>query len=166
MKQTIEAASRLKEVLQYNPATGEFFRVANGVTKPTGTVTSNGYRRLTVDGVQYLAHRVAWLFHYGDWPDDQVDHINRDRLDNRIANLRRVSNSENMANLSVRTNSKSGVPGVCWFERTKRWMVRMMVNGKVINIGYFKCYAHAIKARRKAEIENGVVRFERRLNHV
>lgn len=86
----------LVEILQYNKDTGEFlWRHTN---KPAGGYDSKGYRRIKIKGRYYKAHRLAWVYHYKKWPEDQIDHVNRKRDDNRIVNLRDATHSDNMRN--------------------------------------------------------------------
>ena len=96
----------LKSLLDYNPETGKFIwkvsknnRVKSG--SEAGTIQSSGHRSILIDKKDYLAHRLAWLWYYGRWPEDQIDHINHNPDDNRIENLREVSNQENGKNQSL-----------------------------------------------------------------
>lgn len=96
---------RLRELLEYDPETGKFTWLRNRAFKAlggthAGYLNSNGYLRITVDDVSYAAHRLAWLYVHGRWPDKTIDHINRNKQDNRIANLRDVTHSEQNYNSS------------------------------------------------------------------
>ena len=93
----------VSERLGYNPETGVVYWkkskshfIDHG--KEAGTITGNGYRQISLDYKPYSAHRIAWLLYYKEWPVNQIDHINRDRLDNRISNLRDVTAQENVMN--------------------------------------------------------------------
>lgn len=116
-----------------------WLRVAAGTR--AGSAHPRGYRQIQIwiDGkpIGIKEHRLAWLFVHGEWPADQLDHINGDRADNRIANLRPANNSLNMANRKLNANSKSGVKGVCWHKGSKRWRARLQYNGKRIHLGDF-----------------------------
>ncbi|MFX1724963.1 HNH endonuclease signature motif containing protein [Stenotrophomonas sp. AS1] len=105
------------------------------------------YIRVEVDGVRLSAHRVAWALHHGHWPPDdrQVDHINGYKTDNRPANLRLATNSQNQVNTPVRPGTRSGLKGVDWINRVGKWRAKIMVNKVNIHIGYFsdKHEAHA-----------------------
>lgn len=116
---------------------------------------AQGYLHGSVCGEHILAHRAAWALHYGEWPDGLIDHINGDRTDNRIENLRCVCDTGNAKNSSLRSDNTSGSVGIYWIERTKRWRARIYVNGAPVHLGYFETKDDAIAARKKAEAENG-----------
>ncbi len=118
---------RLKELLDYDPATGIFVwkvdrgnnRVKVGSAAGGGGDDGRGYNRIMIDGKSYRSHRLAWLDVYGSFPPDMIDHINGIRDDNRIENLRAVSNQENSRNVNKSTNNTSGYLGVCWDKHKK-----------------------------------------------
>lgn len=140
---------RLKEVIDYNPKTGLFNRIR--INKRAGYLRKDGYIFIKVDGFQYLAQRLAFLYMLGYFPENEVDHPNRIRHDNRWCNLREVSHQCNMRNCKVRTESVSGVTGV-WPDRaSKKWRSQITVNKKPINLGYFIDIGEAVKARWEAE---------------
>jgi hypothetical protein len=95
--------SRLKELLIYDPDTGIFRRrIACGIAvagSTPGNINAMGYLDISIGCKRYYAHRLAWLYVYGEWPSLEIDHINCDRLDNRISNLRDVTHHQNMNNL-------------------------------------------------------------------
>lgn len=108
--------ARLKELLTYDPATGEFLWSAtprSGVRagSPAGNISPEG-RRIRIDRKEYKAHRLAWLYVHGAWPAAVIDHINGDPTDNRIANLREATHQQNMANSKRRGDNTSGRKGV------------------------------------------------------
>ena len=100
--------SRLLEALDYNPETGIFTRSRG--KRMVGSDHTNGYLQIRVDYNRYLAHRLAWFYVYGDWPVMDIDHVNRNRKDNRIANLRLATRKQNNANRPG--VAKSGFKGV------------------------------------------------------
>jgi len=137
-------AARLREVLAYNPLTGEFLTlrpVAKGQSIPPGSspgsVTKAGYLRITIDGKQYLAHRLAWLYVRGEFPTCLLDHKNTVRLDNRIDNLRLADSVVNGQNRrAASSNSSHGWLGATYRPR-QGWVSQIGVNGRQSVIGYF-----------------------------
>lgn len=104
---------RLREVLDYNKETGKFFwkvNIAKNVRmgREAGTI-KDGYIYIRIDKRVYAAHRLAWLYHYGKWPEKEIDHINRNPQDNRLSNLRDVSKSENQRNSRASKKEDYGV---------------------------------------------------------
>lgn len=102
-----------------------------------------------------LAHRVAWALHYGEWPDGQIDHINGDKADNRLDNLRVVTAQGNAKNRPLRSDNTSGHVGVYWVTETKQWMAQIKVDGRQVTIGRYKTFEDAVVARKKAEEVHG-----------
>lgn len=155
MHNTDLTQARLKELLTYDETTGLFtWRVRAG-RSAAGSVAdcraTHGYIRIRVDNVLYAAHRLVWLYVYGKFPDKTIDHINRARDDNRLANLRDVSHMENHQNKSMHSNNTSGVQGVHWCRRSQRWIAGIKVNYKYIHIGAFKDLEQAKLAREEAK---------------
>lgn len=149
----------LKAKYSYDPATGEFRRRTSwGKQKAgdiAGCISPQGYRYLTFKGRATPAHRLAWLWVHGAWPGADVDHINRDRLDNRIENLRSVSRSVNCHNIPARASS--GEKGVTASSKNRAaWEARIMVNRKSIYLGFYKTKEEAAAARKGAEIALGL----------
>jgi len=105
--------------------------------KPAGSIHKTGYRHITWRGKVHKAHRLIFMMQYGYLPSE-VDHINGDRADNRIENLRPATRSENQCSRNALANNTSGYPGVSWHKKSKAWLVRVMKNGKTHIIGYFK----------------------------
>lgn len=107
--------SELKKQIEYSPSTGEFRWLVGKTRAPKGALAGfdcHGYTRIKIKQQTYSAHRLAWLFHYGVWPKKQLDHINGDRADNRVSNLREASNWQNGANRAVQSRSRTGFKGV------------------------------------------------------
>ena len=149
----------LKSILDYNRHNGLFAwklgmaaRIKIGAI--AGTVNNNGYLRIKIKGKKYMAHRLAWFYQYGQWPE-QIDHINRMKLDNRLSNLRDVSDAENQRNRSMQHNNTSGVAGVCWRDANQKWWAYIGVDGKKKHLGFFTEFEDAVTARRFAEDELG-----------
>ena len=150
-------ADRLRELLSYDAETGVFHRAKPrkeiNVGDVAGCVDSRGYVYARVDGVMYLAHRLAWLYVHGVWPADQIDHINGIRADNRIANLREATSAQNHQNQTHGQGNASGRIGVTWCEPCKKWRALIRVDGVQVHLGVFANIADAIAARAKAKAE-------------
>lgn len=114
----------------------------------------NGYFHGCILYKYLLAHRIIWAMENGQWPD-QIDHINHNKTDNRISNLRSVSLLENQHNVRLHKRNTSGTAGVDWNKKDKRWRARICVAGININLGYYKLKTDATLARKAAEIEHG-----------
>ncbi len=138
-------ADQVRQLLDYSPETGEIrwkvdrlagrksVRIKAGAIAG-GTSGSHGYRVIFI-GKSYLAHRLVWLHVYGEWPPHQVDHINGDRLDNRLCNLRCATDGENKRNMKRRADNRSGFKGVIYCKLTGRWRARIKVDGKIHELG-------------------------------
>lgn len=139
----IPTAERVREVFDYNPETGLlFWKVSLGdkcvVGQPTSQRPSKiGYLRVRLDGVLYYAHQLIWLHYYGVWPTPQVDHKNTVRHENWVANLRLSTHSQNMMNRRVNSNNKTGIKGVCWDLKAKKFIAQIQKDGERFRIGYF-----------------------------
>lgn len=107
------------------------------VGQEAGSIHQTGYRHVTWLGKIHKVHRLIFLLEYGYLPPE-VDHINGDRQDNRIENLRAATRSENQCNRPALVNNTSGYPGVTWHKKSKAWCVRVMKNGKTVVQQYFK----------------------------
>jgi len=152
--------SELKEILDYNPNSGRFTwkeTINNRSIKGSvaGYEKCASYMAIGFHGKSYLAHRLAWLYVNGKMPKEQIDHINHDRTDNRICNLRCVDRSTNQKNKSIGKNNKSGFMGVSWDLYMKKWKVGIKVNKKSIHLGYFEDKQLAIEKRKAANIKYG-----------
>ena len=116
----------------------------------------DGYIKVRFDNKLYMAHRIIWEAVVGKIPEGmQIDHINHDRSDNRMENLRVVTHIENGMNQSMYVRNKSGVTGVSWQSRDKKWRAVISKDRKVISLGYFNNFDDAVVARLSAEIEFG-----------
>ena len=154
---------KLKELISYDPLTGDLTwkpRASSRFnTQSAGTPAlanpSKGYRTGRLLGKNVKAHRAAWAIHYGEWPIGMIDHINGDRSDNRISNLRVVDASENGKNQRPRRTNKTGQMCINWFPRDKKWWVKITANGRQKHVGYFDTFEDAVAARDLAYAENG-----------
>jgi len=120
-----------------------------------GCLPPTGYRQIKIEGKLYKAHRVCWLLYHGRMPSGQIDHINGDPSDNRIKNLRVVSNAENGKNQKRHCKNTSGCTGVYWYKASSKWQAEIMVDGRHIHLGYFTDFEDAVSARKRAERKYG-----------
>lgn len=131
----------LKRVLDYNPETGIFtWLVSVGKSKigqTAGCLKIHGYWHIGFRGKSYRAHRLAWLYVYGDVECGDLDHIDRNRCNNSISNLRECSDNENMRNIRRAKNNTSGFKGVHWSKRKGKWLAISRLNGKRKYLGSF-----------------------------
>lgn len=152
---------RLQEVLNYDKDTGRFtwkIRKANHIH--IGAVAGNlnlwtGYRSLMVDGTVYLEHRLAWKLVYGQLPTKALDHIDGNKANNAISNLREVSHAENLQNIhSAMKNNRCGMLGVSLDNRSGRYQARIRLSGVSKSLGNFadKHEAHAAYLKAKREL--------------
>ena len=148
-------AEQLRSVLDYDQETGIFtwkVRTSNvKVGDVAGCLAGEGYLLIGLQRRRYHAHRLAWLYVYGSWPKDQIDHINRIRTDNRISNLREVTNKQNMQNAGKRRDNTSGYQGVSWHKHGSKWQVGIVHNQQRMHLGLFDDLEAAIAARKTAE---------------
>ena len=140
---------RIREVLRYCPLTGNFYHAVPRrritVGSIAGTLCKGGYIVISIDGVREYAHRLAWFVTYGEWPHI-IDHINGDRADNRIANLRNGKQWQNMGNSQIRRDNTSGYKGVSYFKRDGTWMAQIRCQGRYKFLGYYSTPEEAHEA--------------------
>lgn len=142
---------RLKQVVSFEPTTGVFTRILKAkravIGRELGYKKSNGYIALSIDGQKYFAHRLAWLYVYGEFPKHDVDHIDGDRANNKIENLRDVTRSVNLQNLKAAKshNKSTGVLGA-YLHISGKFMSRIQVNKKDVYLGLFETAEQAQQA--------------------
>ena len=115
----------------------------------------NFRRYVKVSGREFLAYRLLFALHYGRWPSGEIDHINRNSLDDRIENLREATRSTNSRNTKRQRNNRSGVTGVFWDRASSRWIARIGDGSASKVLGRFVSKADAVQARQRAEQELG-----------
>lgn len=149
--------SLLKELFDYDPDVGVFVRkVQKGPSirgTIAGSVNSKGYGQICINGKRYVSHRLAWIYVYGTPPSGELDHINRDKSDNRIANLREVTRHQNCQNVGATSSNSSGFKGVSWEKTSSKWRARIRVNGVPLSLGCFDSKEAAAEAYRAAAMQ-------------
>lgn len=163
----------LRQLLRYDPETGKLFWKERGRewfqsereckrwntryadASALDARKSHGYRGGAIFGVRVSAHKAAWAYEHGNWPETMIDHIDGDASNNRISNLRLVSASLNSRNRKKRSDNASGATGVCWHSRDNVWEVHIGVDRKFIYVGRFSSLLEAKLARKAAENGRG-----------
>ena len=150
----------LKELFKYSPSIGEFTRVVTTGNRSkagaiAGSLGVSGYLQISINRKIYKAHRLAWLYEYGEMPKGQIDHIDHNRSNNKIVNLRIVCHQDNGKNQKLRRNNKSGFNGVFWHPECSKWMASVKVDGKSKYLGLFNELSDAVLERLNAESEIG-----------
>lgn len=152
-------AERLREILHYDPETGVFVwlkprRFKCLIGQAAGYKMPIGYASIMIDGKRLYAHRLAWLYMTGAWPEAQIDHRNGVRDDNRFANLRAATKAENMQNSRLRKDNQCGFQGVRWDEQRRKWQARIRYQHRKYDLGRFATPedAHAAYLAAKAKL--------------
>ena len=150
--------NHLHELFDYNGC-NLIWKISRGKAKAgsiAGCLNQNGYIVIRLNRKDYKAHRLIWLYTYGTWPENEIDHIDQNKSNNSIGNLRDVSRSTNQRNRKKKANNTSGITGVYWNKRILKWGADMFVNGKTTHLGHFDCKYRAASVRHLAmEIEGG-----------
>ena len=168
-KTDLPTPEELRQLLRYDPETGYLFwrdrPAVNKINKQFNTAyagkramtadNGHGYMRGAISGRKVLAHRVAWAITYGDWPEQHIDHINGDRSDNRIVNLRLADIQANARNMKLFSTNTSGVAGVSRIKRENKWRASIWNSRRMIDLGSFHSFDEAVSARKQAEISLG-----------
>lgn len=146
-------AERVQARIDYDPVEGTFYWSDHPDNKfpgrQTGTVGPHGYRVISYRGTQLRCSRIAFACITGEWPEFDIDHKNRDTIDDRWENLREATESQNLANAKLRETNTSGAKGVSWFARDGKWHVRVGTT----HIGYFDDFDEAVIARDRVAYE-------------
>ncbi|MFA6278358.1 MAG: HNH endonuclease signature motif containing protein [Pedobacter sp.] len=141
----------LKEFFYYNKDTGIFTRIKRSGSSKKGDIANKinciGYVYISFLNKKHLAHRLAWLYEYGYYPDYEIDHIDGNPLNNKIINLRKANSGENKQNIKRSSkNNKLGVLGVCFIKSRNKFLAQIMINYKQKFIGYFNTQEEAYNA--------------------
>lgn len=154
----LPAKEDILRVYSYNPDTGIFTSLRKSIRYRVGRKvrpTLKGYVCLTINGGSYAAHRIAMVLMGVDPGQNQIDHINHNKSDNRIKNLRVVTHLVNSRNMPLAKNSKTGFTGVLWRSCAGRFRSHIMINNKEVHLGYSKTLIDAVILRMKANIKYG-----------
>lgn len=152
MKTTDITVEMLRERFLYDPETGEILSLKR--RRPLGCLGGSGYWRVKVGGALLQAHRVAMALTTGSWPAGQVDHIDGDRRNNRITNLRACSPKENSRNAKRRVDNTSGLTGVSWTASRKKWRAFIRINGRNTYLGLFANKDEAARIYADASVQH------------
>lgn len=143
----------LTRLLSYDKDTGLFtWKISvggNKVNSIAGSSTDEGYRRVTIKGKEYRLHRLAWFYTHKEWPTHVIDHINRDRSDNRICNLRLATVQQNKYNTGLVSSSTTRLRGVTFYKRTGKYQATIRIKGVKKHLGYFNTAEEASEVYEK-----------------
>lgn len=147
-------AEQARAFFIYYPETGNLYhkvtRRGVQVGQKAGSLKKDGYIHVKFRGVEYYAHRLAWLITYGEFPE-LLDHIDRDRSNNRLSNLRSATHAQNAANSAARRDSRSGVKGVR--ANRNRWIASISIGGQYKHLGSFATIEEASAAYKAAAVQ-------------
>jgi hypothetical protein len=151
MKTQLLTQRRLKEVVKYDRREGFFYwKISTGKASRgsvAGHTDSGGYTKISIDGVKYFAHRLAWFYVHGMWPLQNIDHKDLCRSNNRLTNLRDIGQSLNGLNGPIRRNNSSGYTGVSYDARRHNWVAYIHQNYRKKHLGAFTNRQQAADAR-------------------
>lgn len=168
----LPSTEQVRSILDYDPVSGKLYWLERPremfprsrlwkmwntryAGKEAFTRNHSGYFGGQIFNKRLLAHRVIWAWCYGEWPVDVIDHIDGDPVNNRIDNLRVVTQSENSKNSRISIRNSSGITGVSWASRDKKWIAYISIEGRRTSLGYFNDIASAVAARKQAEPQFG-----------
>lgn len=145
----------IQQLFNYNSETGDLkWKRAPYTKSKKGLIVRtkrNGYYTVKIYGKDYLVHRIIWLYVYGYFPENDIDHIDRNRINNKISNLREVSRQCNQRNVGLRRNNKTGIIGISFNTINFVWLASISVNNKYYNLGQYRDYTEAVCVRLAAE---------------
>lgn len=145
----MKTAQELRLIFAYDPQTGNLLQHG----KRAGYIMGTGYRLLSVNKKRIYAHRLIWCLVTGEWPTLEIDHINRDKSDNRWTNLRLASRQDNARNQSITAKNTSGFKGVSFHKRTGKWRADIKVEDSQKSLGSFTTPEQASLAYREAAMK-------------
>ncbi len=128
----------LRSILHYNPDSGLWtWLIYKGPKSKgaVGTISKAGYAAISIDDKKYYLHRLAWFYMTGEWPENEIDHIDMNKANNKWINLRKATHRQNQANVAKRKDNTSGSKGVYYSKHASKWIANISCNGKTINLG-------------------------------
>lgn len=160
-KKPVPTYKLVRELFDYRDGV-LFWKVAKSrrikIGDRAGTNDWRGYRKVAITisnrSYRYFEHRLIFLWHHGYWPEHDIDHIDKDRTNNKIENLREASRACNLRNANISIRNKSGVTGVSWLKRRGAWIASIGVTSKPVRCGIYKDFIDAVIARWNAEVEH------------
>lgn len=157
-KQEALSHAQLLALLHYDPATGIFTWLQDGVKHVAGGIAGSlddkGYVQIGLNGYTYKAHRLAWFYVTGAWPTSYIDHKPPGcKSDNRFPNLREATPAQNQHNRKVASSNRSGISGVSWNKATGKWLAQVAVRNKRATVGLFWDISAAAEAMAEARIK-------------
>jgi hypothetical protein len=157
MASRILSQAQLKELLHYDPITGVFTWKQCRGRQSAGSVAGalcHGYIRIHLDGKNYAAHRLAWLWVHGCWPENEIDHIDRNRANNSIQNLREATRGQNAQNMTLKAAASSRFRGVHFSASRAKWVAQIRINGRAKHLGIFENEIDAAAAAEAARVKH------------
>jgi HNH endonuclease/AP2 domain len=134
-------AAKLREVLSYDPLTGEFLWLIKSNTRDIGSIAgsfdSKGYRQIKIDQRVYKAHRLAWLYIHGVWPMKRLDHFDGVKNNNCLSNLREATPTQNLFNTGLCSSNQTGFKGVSFHKRSGKFIAAARIHGKKTHLGLY-----------------------------
>lgn len=150
----------LHNIVYYNEECGTLFwnqdmNPRGKKDREVGYINSAGYRSTSIYGKRYLVHRLIYIYHHGDISNKCIDHIDHNKLNNKIENLRAVSHQQNLKNRKISSNNASGYHGVSKIASSDKWRAYIVVDNIQIRLGSYKNIEDAVNARKEAEVKYG-----------
>jgi hypothetical protein len=149
--------ARVCEAFRLDASTGKLYNKASRrgarIGQETGTLYNGGYVKVCLDGRELQAHWVVFAIVHGRWPENELDHVNGVKSDNRPSNIREATSQQNKCNREAGSNSASGIKGVLWNKRERKWKVSITANSVTYNLGTFAQLEDAKTAHRNAAIK-------------
>lgn len=148
-KENETAKNYIRDNYYYNPITGDLWKKYNKFSRVCNSIHDTGCYQVNILNKVYKAHRVCWLLYYGEFPEDQIDHIDMNRTNNKLDNLREANKQQNMCNRGKQKNNTSGFKGVTFCHRTDKWIAKIQCKSKNYYLGLYDTPERASSAYEK-----------------